>query len=241
MGEHGVVWFCKTLRIESVSRALKNERMLYMAADPYSKRNPKIEHERADAELRRFREEKARFADQLYAREDKVPGSVTKAEWTRLETMNQESRRMQDRVHELARQIGPWIQDVNDQKVAERRQAIAKLLADGNSVKAVAEQLGLSTSTVYKYRKQIESEVGQTAVAPAAHPTTPAVAERPAQVARVKPAVSEAQKQRQRARLEAEKRDNDARRRAAEAQRRNSGCLVVSVLLVAMPVLILLL
>lgn len=215
--------------------------MLHMAADPYSKRNPKIEHERADAELRRFRDEKAKFADQLYAREEQAPGSVTKAEWSRLETMNRESRRMQDRVHELARQIGPWMLQENDREVSQRRAAIAKLLADGNSVKTVAEQLGLSTSTVYKYRKQIESGSSHTATPPAARPATPTVEERPAQPARVKPAVSEAQKQRQRERLEAEKRENDARKRAAEAQRQSSGCLVVAVLMVAMPVLILLL
>lgn len=121
--------------------------------------NPQEQHEKANAELWKHRDKRHALADSLYARHEKNPGSVPQSEWNKLKQMDATSRRMQDNVGRLAQKMLRWQYEESQKALQERQAEAAKLLESGDSVATVAEKMGLSTSTIYKYRRQIKADV----------------------------------------------------------------------------------
>lgn len=148
--------------------------------------NPEERHKQARDELSKQRNEKYAYADSLYAREEKNPGSVSQAEWAKLRQMEATSRRLQTKAEKFARAMLHWQFEEEEKARAARREEAAKLLDAGESVAAVAEKMGLSTSTIYKYRRERKAEedaaaaddaAGRHRMTPSKNPTVAAVGE----------------------------------------------------------------
>ncbi|MEM0812036.1 helix-turn-helix domain-containing protein [Corynebacterium amycolatum] len=121
-----------------------------------NKLNPWDEHQAAEKELWRLRGVKSKYADSLYRRNDQNPGSVPQREWNRLKKLQRQCDEQQDLVHRLAPEALAYNYEQYQAERQARRERVVQLFNEGKTAKEIAAELGISTTTVYKDRKEAQ-------------------------------------------------------------------------------------
>lgn len=116
--------------------------------------NPMQQHQTELQRLKAYRAETSRMSDAFSRKFNGKWDKKSKAEWARIDARQKSQRAMQNRVHQLAQAALKWQGEQYEKERQERRDRAAQLLAQGKSTKEVAAEMGLSVSTIQKYRRE---------------------------------------------------------------------------------------